>query len=67
MARQKHQQQVLEGITDKLMSKTILTKYNSILNKNKEVIFAIIDTIYQKKNCKNCKSKKEYRHKLMVW
>ena len=31
MARQKHQQQVLEGITDKLMSKTILTKYNSIL------------------------------------
>lgn len=31
VARQKHQQQVLEGITDKLMSKTILTKYNSIL------------------------------------
>ena len=31
VARQKHQQQVLESITDKLMSKTILTKYNSIL------------------------------------
>lgn len=31
VARQKHQQQVLEGIADKLMSKTILTKYNSIL------------------------------------
>ncbi len=30
--RQVHQQQVLKGITEKLMSKSILTKYNSILN-----------------------------------
>ena len=30
-ARQVHQEQVLEGITEKLMSKSILTKYNQIL------------------------------------
>lgn len=30
--RQIHQQQVLKGITEKLISKSILTKYNSILN-----------------------------------
>jgi anionic cell wall polymer biosynthesis LytR-Cps2A-Psr (LCP) family protein len=44
IARTKHQQQVLEGIINKAMSKTIITKYNDILNSLEDKFVTSIGT-----------------------